>query len=104
MNRPKVIVINASRYKIVDQKTGEINQGTTVRFVNSDNLEPCQLPDNKGYRLGKASLGYDEYDLFKVVPGVYTADYDISIAGDGTMKVKASNFEYVGPLSQPAAK
>lgn len=102
MSKTKVIVISASRYKIVDSNTGEINQGTTVRFINGDNMEPCQDVDIKGYRLGKASVGYDEYELFKVVPGVYNANFDIAIAGDGTMKVKASGFEYASPL--PAGK
>lgn len=104
MEKQKVMVMSASRYKMVDTSTGEINQGTTVRFLCTDKLEPCQDGESKGYRFGKTSIGYDEFEALKVVPGIYTADFNINIASDGTMKVKAGNFEYVGPVALPAAK
>ena len=103
MEKQKVMVMSANRYKMVDRDTGEVNEGTTVRFLVTNTLEPCQDGDAKGYRFGKANIPFAAFDTLKVVPGIYNADFNINIASDGTMKVKAENFEYVGPVALPQA-
>ena len=83
---------------MVDRTTEEINEGTTVRYIFSTDLKPAAEDNLKGYKFGKTSLPYKDFDAFGPVPGVYSADLSMSIASDGTVKVKAENFEYKRPL------
>lgn len=94
-----VTVTSATRYSVVDESTGVVNNGVSVRFFCTDTMEPCATDSMKGYKLSKASVPAQDYDKFKAVPGIYECDFDISVAGDGTMKVKANNFEFVKPLA-----
>lgn len=96
--KQEVMVMSASRYHMVDRTTGEINEGTTVRFMFTTTLEPVVENDLKGYKFGKSSLPYEAFKEFKDVPAIYAADMNFSIASDGTIKVKADNFEYLRPL------
>lgn len=98
--KQEVSVVSVSRYHVVDNTTGEINEGTTVRYIFSVDLKPVGEDNLKGYKLGKATFDYEYFDNFKSVPvpGIYDADLTFSIASDGNVKVKAENFEYKRPL------
>lgn len=96
--KQEVSVVSVSRYHMVDRTTGEINEGTTVRFIFSTDLKPTAEGDLKGYKFGKTSLPYAEFEKFGPVPGIYAADLFMNIASDGTVKVRAENFEYKKPL------
>lgn len=98
MDKQKVMVMSASRYKMVDKTTGELNEGVTVFYLGTEKLDPCQDGDLKGYRLGKTKLTYDEFSIFKAVPGIYTCDYDMKFKSDNTVQAVAKDFEYVGPV------
>lgn len=102
--KQKVIVMSASRYKMVDAGTGEINEGVTVRYLTTEKLDPFQEGDLKGYRFGKTTIPYDEFNTLKIVPGIFACDFDFKIKSDGTVQALAKDFEYVGPVVLPAAK
>lgn len=89
-----VIVLSATRYKLVDKETGEINEGTSVRYMIGDNLMPYAEDDFKGYKVAKARVGVTNFYDFVTVPGVYSADLNINISADGNAKVSASNFVF----------
>lgn len=93
-----VIVLSVSRYQMTNETTGEINEGTTVRFIYSDNMVPSTQDDNlKGYRPGKASLPYADYEKFPEAPALYNCDVTLKVGSDGAAKAHASNFEYIKP-------
>ena len=93
--KQNVIVLSVNRYQMVDQSTGDVNEGTTVRFLYSDNLNPVQEPDVKGHRPGKASLPYNDFERFPEAPALYSCDLTIKVASDGKAQTVASNFEMV---------
>ena len=93
--KQNVIVLSVNRYQMVDAGTGIVNEGTTTRFIFSDNLHPVQEADAKGYRPGKASLPYEDFDKFPEVPGLYSCDLTIKVASDGKAQTIANNFELV---------
>ena len=98
MLKQKLVVLSAQQYSIVDKATGEASEGTTVRYALSENLDPTEDKQLKGYKLGKTSLPLNNFIDFTEVPAIYTADMDMNIAADGTVKVKAINFRYDSPL------
>lgn len=98
MLKQEVIVMNVSRYDVKDRETGESNKGTTVRYALTTDLSPIETENVKGFKLAKASLGFNDYNLFPSVPGIYNCDINYNIAADGTVKLAAKNFEFVGLL------
>lgn len=93
-----VIVLSVSRYQILTESTGEVNEGTTVRFIYSDNMGPSTQDDNlKGYRPGKASLAYADFEKFPEAPALYSCDVTLKVGSDGKATAQASNFEYIKP-------
>ncbi len=96
--KQEVMVMSAARYHMVDNSTGVINEGTTVRYLFTTSLEPVAEDDLKGYKFGKTSLPYAAFGEFKDVPAVYEADLTFNIASDGIVKVRADNFVYSRPV------
>lgn len=93
-----VVVLSAAQYNMVNTDTGEINKGTSVRYVLSNTLAPAEDEQIKGYKLAKTSLPYDSYLQFVEVPGIYETVLNFNIAGDGTAKIKASDFKFKSSL------
>ena len=46
--KKEVIVLNATQYQMTDTETGEINEGTSVRYLMTNNLAPCVEEQQKG--------------------------------------------------------
>lgn len=74
--KKEVIVLNATQYQMTDTETGEINEGTSVRYLMTNNLAPCAEEQQKGYKLIKARVGFNNFNDFPEVPGVYDADLE----------------------------
>lgn len=100
--KQNVVVLSASQYNMVNGETGEIVKGTSVRYALTDTLAPAEEEQLKGYKLAKTSLPYDAYANFKEVPGIYETVLNFNIAGDGTTKIKASDFVFKKSLLAPA--
>lgn len=96
--KQEVAVMSVNRYKMVDRQTGEVSEGCGVRYMFSTDLHPCAEENLKGYKFGKTSLPYNDFDKFEQVPGIYETELTMSIASDGTVKVKAENFVFKRPL------
>lgn len=99
-----VVVLSVSQYNVVDRDTGEANQGTTVRYALSDNLNPCSEGVLKGYKLARASVGFDDFEKFGDVPGVYGVDLSFNVTSDGTTKISANNFVFKRGLAPVGKK
>lgn len=103
--KKEVVVISATQYSMVDENTGEVNEGTSVRYVLNGNLDPVHEDQLKGYKLGKAGVTFNNFMDFIEVPGVYEADLNFNIDKDGRVKVAASNFKFKKSLfPAPAGK
>lgn len=100
--KQEVTVIGVNRYQMVNQQTGEFSKGCSVRYMFTTDLKPCAEENAKGYKLGKTSVPYEDFDKFEQVPGVYEAEMSMNIAADGTVKVKAENFVFKRPVISTA--
>lgn len=101
--KQEVIVLSATRYSMVDKETGELFEGTSVRYALTGSLLPYAEEDFKGYKLAKTKVDITKFTDFSEVPGVYDADININISADGNAKASASNFVFKKPLLPTAA-
>lgn len=102
--KQNVIVLSANQYQMVDRTTGEVSEGTSVRYALTDSLVPAEDGNLKGYKLSKASLKFNDFTSFTEVPAIYEADLKFNVSADGTTKLQASNFVFKKPLFAPASK
>ena len=84
--KKEVIVLNAMQYSMTDTETGEVNEGTSE-------------DQQKGYKLAKARVGFNSFNDFPEVPGVYEADLDVRINKDGVAMVVANSFTFKKSLT-----
>jgi hypothetical protein len=52
MMKTKLIILWAKEYRVVDDKSGEVNEGVTFNYIMSENLQPFLSDDGKehGYQ------------------------------------------------------
>jgi hypothetical protein len=101
MNQP-IIVLSASQYQITNDKTGEVeNEGTTVRYLMTDDLSPYKenVRPVKGRVPAKATLSYEDFDAFTVLPAFYNVELDFTPDSKGNVKVTPTRFQYLGGVS-----
>ena len=92
----EIILLYASQYQIVDEKTGEINRGVTCNYYfNTDLSAEDNTNGSKGTRPAKGSL--DFYLMEKVVkaPALYRATFEMSIGSDMKPVLKIVDLDYV---------
>ena len=97
--KKEVIVLNAMQYSMTDTETGEVNEGTSVRYLMTNSLTPYAEDQQKGYKLAKARVGFNSFNDFPEVPGVYEADLDVRINKDGVAMVVANSFTFKKSLT-----
>lgn len=97
--KKEVIVLNATQYSMTDTETGVINEGTSVRYLMTSSLTPYAEEQQKGYKLAKARVGFNNFSDFPEVPGVYEADLDVRINKDGVPTVVANSFTFKKSLT-----
>ena len=97
-----VILLSASQFRITNDKTGEVeNEGTTVRYVISDNLSPHA--DNTRPAIGrspaKATMPYDYFDTLQIAPAFYNAELEFAVDSKGNAKITATDFKFVSGIN-----
>lgn len=101
MNKSKILVTYANTYSIVDEKTGAVNEGCSLRyFFFGETGEGFRSTNNMsggavGYQLAKCSLDIEKRKKISFVPGVYDATFEMSIGSDGKPVMKVVDLDYV---------
>lgn len=92
----KVLVLNAKTYSVVDEKTGQVNQGVSVWYLNpksktNDGVVPMKLsiPVEQNILTAKV-LGH--------APAVFNFEFDIMPGKGNKAVMKLSDLEYVSEL------
>lgn len=89
-----VIVLSAQQYSMTNDETGEVNEGTSVRYLYADTLAPVVDGQLKGHKVAKSNVTFNNFLDFVEVPGVYDVDINLAIDKEGRTKVTASNFTF----------
>ena len=95
MNK-KILVLYCNSYNFTDDRTGQIKEGVSFRYILSDELAPVVNSNgSKGYTIQKASLPLSFASAFVSVPGVYDCVMDVRDKGGQVTLVPAS-VTYIG--------
>ncbi len=101
------ILLKSSPYRIVDDKTGEVNEGVSLRYIPFENLNPVQdelNPDNKGTETVKVSVPYSQLKNIKEVPALYSFTFKMTVDKDRKQVVKPVALEFLHTLSVSPSK
>jgi hypothetical protein len=98
----KMTLLSSQPYKIVNDKTGEINEGLTLFFHGNDNFSPKeQLRGDfilKGNKPFKANLPIEMESKIKVAPGLYDVEIEMASASDLKAQMKVVDINLIGEI------
>lgn len=96
----KVLVLNAKTYSVTDEKTGQVNEGVSVWYLNPKSTT------NDGVIPLKLSIPKEQTSLSSKVlgncPGVFQFDFDIMPGRGNKAMMKLSDLEYISELDLTA--
>ena len=94
----KCIVIYVQSWSFTDDKTGELREGTTCKYIFADDLKPQSNQDgSKGYDVVKVTCSLDESKNLQQVPGLYQAQF-IPRTRQGRSFLEPRDFKFIGSL------
>lgn len=94
--KQQIILLYAGQYQIVDEKTGEVNQGVTCNYYfNTELTAEDNKNGTKGTRPAKGTL--DFYLMSKIVkaPALYDAEFEMSIGSDMKPVLKIRDLTFI---------
>lgn len=96
----QIILLYASQYSIVDEKTGVISEGITCNYYfNTDLHAEDNENGSKGTRPAKGTLNVSLFKKIVSAPGLYEATFDMNIGSDGKPVLKMVDLDYICDVS-----
>lgn len=102
----QIILLYAGQYRIVDERTGEINEGVTCNYYFNTNLTAEDNENGtKGTRPAKGVMDYETMAKIKKAPALYNAEFELRIGADMKPVLRIKDLEFVDevkivPLTQ----
>lgn len=98
--KQRVILLSVDRYSVVDKETKKINEGTTVRYLLAEDLNPHvdTINNVKGHKPAKAKLLYDDFDKFHTAPALYEATFGYKVDSQGKAALQPFEFSLISPI------
>lgn len=94
--KTEIILLYAGQYQIVDEKTGEVNQGVTCNYYFNTNLSAEDNANGtKGTRPAKGSLDFLLMGKIVKAPALYMAEFEMSIGSDMKPVLKIKDLEFL---------
>ena len=103
-NNAKVVVTFANPYEIKEESTGRVTSGVTVEYYfwgeHGETFDGKMRVDGKpaGVRRSKASIDASLVDKVAFVPGVYDAEFEMSVGSDGKPVLKLQDINFFAKL------
>jgi hypothetical protein len=102
MDSQRILLMYANEY---DMKTdnGDLVKGCTINyFFSGQNCEMLKTQyasgGSIGYQRAKCSLDYEKREKIYAVPGIYDAQFMLTVGSDGKPVLKAVDLDYVGEV------
>lgn len=101
----QIIVLYAGQYSMVDERTGEVNSGTTVNYYfNVDLGAEDNTNGTKGMRPAKSTCDFNLMRKIVKAPALYDAEFSMKIASDMKPVLKIEDLKFVDEIKMvPAA-
>lgn len=101
----KIIVLFASPYRIIDERTGEINQGVSVSYILNADLKPeSGANGSMGVKPAKASLDVLELPELIKAPAFYKGTFHMKVGSNNKPELTLSKVKYIGEVFSEEGK
>lgn len=106
--KQEIILLYAGQYSMADEKTGEINRGTTVNYYFDIGLSALGKDRDGqgnvvvGQRPAKSTCDFDIMEKIKEAPALYQADFEMKIGSNMKPELKIVGLEYIGEVKMIA--
>lgn len=98
--RQQIIILYAAQYSMVDERTGEINQGVTCNYYFNTNLSvEDNVNGSKGTRPAKGTLDFLLMGKIKKAPALYDAEFSMTIGSDMKPVLKIVDLDFLSEVS-----
>lgn len=90
--KDQIIVLSTMKYEMENG-----NKGVTMFYLMNKDLKPKKVdPSHMGTNPAKASLPFEMWEKFAQVPGVYEADFELSVSSKNKTELKPVDVTYQG--------
>lgn len=96
--KQNILVLSAHAYDMIDSN-GRRSDGTSVRYLPIDHLNPMRDDKGVGMRPAKANLPLAWKDLFVVAPAMYEAEMSMTVGSDGKAAMTITHIDYLCPVT-----
>jgi len=108
------LILSAQEYRIVDDNTGAVNEGISVVYLPSDNLDPTEDEVSrargqmsKGLKYGKAALLSKLKPKMEVFPALYEVTLEMVMVQQKP-QLRIADIDFIGTVKlavdKPASK
>lgn len=94
--KQKIIVLSVNPYSM--NNNGNVSEGTSIRYLPVDNLDPVREDNNLGTRPAKDNLPYEWKSKFVTAPALYEAELAMRVGSDGKPTMYIKEISYVSNL------
>jgi hypothetical protein len=102
--KQKYLVLSAQTYKIEDEKTKQVNEGVSIRYIPDDNLDPVKDERNAnkgeymyGKKVAKTSLPPGHIEKLQYLPGLYEVTLEMIIVAD-KQQIRVKDMELISTV------
>lgn len=105
--KQEIIVLFASPYRIVDEKTGEVNEGISVNYLLDPKFKPVYGDNGQiGLKPAKASIKTSELPNLIKAPALYEGSFIMKVGSNNKPELALQNVQYISDIfpEETAAK
>lgn len=95
--KQNIIVLSAHSYSV--NENGRLSEGTSVRYLPIDHLNPMKDDKGVGMRPAKANLPLSWKDLFVAAPAMYEAEMIMNVGSDGKAAMTITHIDFLCPVT-----
>ena len=95
--KQKIIVLSVNPYSM--NNNGNVSEGTSIRYLPVDNLDPVRMDKDLGTRPAKDNLPYDWRFRFPSAPALYEAELAMKVGSDGKPTMYIADIAYLSDIS-----
>lgn len=97
--KQEIIVLFASPYRIVDERTGEVNEGISVSYLLDPKFKPVEGANGQiGLKPAKASIETLELPNLIKAPALYEGTFNLKVGSNNKPELALQKVRYIGEV------
>lgn len=102
--KQQIILLYAGQYQMVDERTGAVNEGTTVNYYfNVDLTSEDNTNGTKGTRPAKSTCDFSIMGKIVKAPALYDAEFSMKIGSDMKPVLKIEDLKFIDEIKMVPA-